>query len=70
MPNGVSCSVANCSFWGEGNQCGADKIMVDIDRHANVDFDSEFAEEHFGHDHQDKADNSASTCCQTFKPKE
>ncbi|QHW30414.1 DUF1540 domain-containing protein [Paenibacillus rhizovicinus] len=70
MPNGVSCSVANCSFWKDGNQCGADKIQVDIDRHANVDFGSEFADEGFVHDHQDEASNSASTCCHTFKPKE
>ncbi|WP_219836322.1 DUF1540 domain-containing protein [Paenibacillus sp. R14(2021)] len=70
MPNGVSCSVANCSFWNEGNQCGADKIEVDIDRHAQVNFGSEFAQEGFGDEHQDAVARRASTCCHTFKAKE
>ncbi|BBH21259.1 hypothetical protein Back11_26040 [Paenibacillus baekrokdamisoli] len=70
MPNGVSCSVANCSFWGQGNQCNADQIMIDIDSHANNNGDTEFAAEGFGHEHKDKAVNQAETCCHTFKAKE
>ncbi|MBW7454503.1 DUF1540 domain-containing protein [Paenibacillus sepulcri] len=70
MPKGVSCSVANCSFWGQGNQCNADQIMIDIDSHAHTNLDSEFAGEHFQASHQDNATESASTCCHTFKPKE
>ncbi|MFC4103948.1 DUF1540 domain-containing protein [Paenibacillus xanthanilyticus] len=67
MPNGVSCSVSNCSFWGQGNQCNAKEIHVEIDRHAHSDFGAEMAEEGFLH--QDKAQESATTCCHTFKPK-
>jgi len=68
MPKGVSCSVANCSFWKEGNHCNADVISIDIDRHAS--FDAEFAAEEFGKLHQDEAAQSSATCCHTFKPKE
>lgn len=70
MPKGVSCSVANCSYWAQGNKCGADQIMIDIDNHSKVNLDSEFAQEEFGSQHQDTAPESANTCCHTFKPKE
>ena len=70
MPKGVSCSVANCTFWAEGNQCSAERIEIDIDSHAKIDFHSEFADEGFDPDHQDRAAESAATCCHTFKPKE
>ncbi|QQE75597.1 DUF1540 domain-containing protein [Brevibacillus composti] len=66
----VKCSVANCEYWSEGNNCNADMIMVEIDAHAEANFKEEFAGEH-GHDsqHKDKANTSSQTCCQTFKPK-
>ncbi|MFC5651720.1 DUF1540 domain-containing protein [Paenibacillus solisilvae] len=70
MPNGVRCSVANCSFWAEGNKCNADQIQIDIDSHAKGEFGSEFAEEGFGHEHKDAASEQAETCCHTFKAKE
>lgn len=65
----VKCSVANCSFWGEGNNCNADAIMIDIDSHSRAKYNEEFAGESFDSDHQDAAKTSASTCCHTFKPK-
>ncbi|WP_139491335.1 DUF1540 domain-containing protein [Brevibacillus dissolubilis] len=66
----VKCAVANCTYWGEGNNCQADMIMVEVDGHANKQFDAEFAGE-FGYDsqHKDAAKSSAETCCHTFKPK-
>lgn len=67
MPAGVKCTVSNCTFWDEGNQCGADAIQVEIDKHATKFFDTEFAV--LGEDHQDKASSSSTTCCETFKPK-
>ncbi|MFF2887749.1 DUF1540 domain-containing protein [Paenibacillus sp. NPDC057967] len=70
MPKGVSCSVANCSFWEEGNNCGAREIMIDIDQHAKGSFQVEFAGDELGLFHQDQATESAATCCHTFKPKE
>ncbi|QOR68666.1 DUF1540 domain-containing protein [Cytobacillus suaedae] len=69
MPNvEVSCSISNCTFYGEGNVCRAEKIMVDLDRHSS--YDSEFGEELGYKDHIDEAAKSAQTCCRTFKPKE
>ncbi|CAM4263816.1 DUF1540 domain-containing protein [Paenibacillus tarimensis] len=69
MPEGVKCSVSNCTFWGQGNQCNANQIMVDIDKHGAVDYSSEFAEG-LGMNHKDTAPQSSTTCCHTFKPKE
>lgn len=70
MPD-VKCSVSNCGYWGEGNSCQADMIMVEIDAHANANFKEEFAGE-YGYDsaHKDRAKNSSETCCHTFKPKQ
>ncbi len=70
MPKGVSCSVANCGFWKEGNNCGAAEITIDIDQHAKASFNEEFAGDDLGLYHQDQAEQSAATCCHTFKPKE
>ncbi|MFD0715107.1 DUF1540 domain-containing protein [Paenibacillus sp. GCM10027626] len=71
MPEGVKCSVANCTFWGQGNNCNASSIQIDIDSHSSKQWMNEFAhEEGFGANHQDEAPQSADTCCQTFKPKQ
>ncbi|NGQ97291.1 DUF1540 domain-containing protein [Brevibacillus sp. SYP-B805] len=66
----VKCSVSNCEYWAEGNDCVADTIMVEIDKHAKANFRTEFADE-FAYDseHQDTAATSSNTCCHTFKPK-
>ncbi|MFC0216313.1 DUF1540 domain-containing protein [Paenibacillus chartarius] len=66
----VKCSVSNCTFWNEGNKCGADAIMIDVDAHAKVDYNAEFAGESFDSAHQDTANTSSTTCCHTFKPKQ
>ncbi|WP_309123415.1 DUF1540 domain-containing protein [Paenibacillus sp.] len=66
----VKCSVSNCAFYKEGNRCGADSIMIDVDKHARMDFNAEFAGESFDTEHQDDAKTSSTTCCHTFKPKE
>ncbi|WP_019122015.1 DUF1540 domain-containing protein [Brevibacillus massiliensis] len=67
----VKCSVSNCTYWGEDNNCIADLIMVEIDRHSKKDFKAEFTGE-FAYDtrHQDAAVSSAETCCHTFTPKQ
>jgi hypothetical protein len=67
MPNGVVCSVSNCSFWNQGNQCGAQEIAIEIDAHSQKKWDEEFADEFFIH--QDQAPSSSVTCCLTFQPK-
>lgn len=69
MPANVKCSVSNCTYWGEGNQCNADLIMVEVDRHANKRFDAEIGEIGFDSNHHDQVASSSSTCCHTFKLK-
>ncbi|QKG84908.1 DUF1540 domain-containing protein [Kroppenstedtia pulmonis] len=66
----VKCSVANCFFWDEGNECNADAIMVDVDRNTNRKYDEEIGGEFVSSDQQEySARISADTCCHTFKPK-
>ncbi|MBO8170400.1 MAG: DUF1540 domain-containing protein [Bacillaceae bacterium] len=69
MPD-VKCSVSNCSYWAEGNECIAPAIMIEIDNHSRRQFHEEIAGE-IGYDskHRDHAVNSAETCCHTFKPR-
>ncbi|RED65739.1 DUF1540 domain-containing protein [Cohnella lupini] len=67
MPNGVACSVSNCSFWNKGNQCGASDIAIEVDSHSKNHWNEEFANEFFSH--QDMARSSSITCCLTFQPK-
>jgi len=69
MPQGVSCSVANCSFWKEGNRCNADQIQIEIDQHAEHNFHEEFSADELGLYHEDQATESSATCCLTFKPR-
>jgi len=69
MPQ-VKCSVANCHYWKEGNNCSADLIMIDVDDHADAELDQEYAGETFSVDFQAVARDSSSTCCHTFRAKE
>ncbi|TVY09633.1 DUF1540 domain-containing protein [Paenibacillus cremeus] len=66
MPD-VKCSVANCEYWSQGNNCSAKSIQIDIDQHANAGYDTEFAAEF--EEHQDKAASVRNTCCHTFEAK-
>ncbi|HEU5138777.1 MAG TPA: DUF1540 domain-containing protein [Bacillales bacterium] len=64
----VKCNVSNCMFWGEGNNCEADSILVEIDAHAENDFQMNDGALIGVADHIDEADDSAETCCHTFQP--
>ncbi|ANE47336.1 hypothetical protein SY83_14855 [Paenibacillus swuensis] len=66
----VKCSVSNCNFWGQGNNCQADAIMIDIDAHSRMNYNEEFAGESFDSDHKDEVKTSSATCCHTFRPKD
>lgn len=66
MPQ-VKCSVSNCKHWVSENNCQADLIMIEIDQHAGMKFNEEFAGEGFDTKHQDKATKSSGTCCHTFE---
>jgi Domain of Unknown Function (DUF1540) len=63
----VSCAISNCTFYGSGNVCTADKIMVEMDSHAR--YDTEMSTELGEKNHIDEVSTSAETCCKTFKPK-
>ncbi|WP_017755065.1 DUF1540 domain-containing protein [Calidifontibacillus oryziterrae] len=63
----VACTISNCTFYGEGNVCNAERITVEMDRHAG--YDTELSMELGEANHIDEATNSAETCCKTFKPK-
>ncbi|ALA51126.1 DUF1540 domain-containing protein [Shouchella clausii] len=67
----VHCRVSNCTFWAEGNKCGAEEILVETDPYA-ADYDIEASSEWHAdakEDVHEHAEQSAETCCQTFKPK-
>lgn len=64
----VKCSVSNCEYWANENNCVASSILVSIDKHANANMKEEYAM--MDGSHQDSATNSAETCCHTFKPKQ
>jgi hypothetical protein len=63
----VSCAISNCTFYGQGNVCTAEKIMVELDNHSR--YDTEMSSELTEKNHIDEAGNSKETCCKTFKPK-
>jgi len=44
--------------------------MIEIDKHADAQFNSEFAGESFDTEHTDSAGNTKETCCHTFTPKQ
>lgn len=69
MPNvEVKCAVSNCIFHAKGNVCGAEKIEIDMDYHANHN-NTEFASEFDYRSISEEASHSADTCCKTFKSK-
>ncbi len=63
----VKCSVANCSFHGDNNDCHADAIMIDIAQHANEHFDQEIGTIEVDEKHIDYAKSRVDTLCHTFK---
>ncbi|WP_315969686.1 DUF1540 domain-containing protein [Numidum massiliense] len=67
----MRCSVANCFFWNEGNLCGADAIMVEIDKNAQQTFDEEIGGEmiNTSRAYPNGASRSEDTCCHTFRPR-
>ena len=68
----VKCSVDSCTYWGKGNVCKADSILVKSSPAPGADqfFASEFAEELGGEGRKKKpADTSSETCCETFRPR-
>ncbi|WAH38266.1 DUF1540 domain-containing protein [Alicyclobacillus dauci] len=64
----VKCSVSNCYFWKDDNNCGAPAIMVTVDQQANARFNEEIADEIMVDlESQESASSSLHTCCHTFR---
>lgn len=70
MPE-VRCAVSNCSFWGQGNFCQAQAIVVQPEEKAfsNMNDDSYQSSVIQGVQIESSVSDSAETCCQTFQPK-
>ncbi|WP_028402470.1 DUF1540 domain-containing protein [Ectobacillus panaciterrae] len=70
MPE-VRCAVSNCSFWGHGNFCQANEIIVQPDEKAFTNFaDASYQNSVLsGMQMESPVADSADTCCQTFQPK-
>jgi len=68
MPQEIYCSVNSCHYWGQGNRCEADKIMVTADAAANNLPDNIDAPMHQSIQ-ATPADTCMETCCKTFVPK-
>ncbi|NLN16837.1 MAG: DUF1540 domain-containing protein [Firmicutes bacterium] len=65
----VKCVVDSCTYWGKGDVCKADTIMVKTSPASKAGELYEFAEE-LGGRKKKGADTSSETCCETFRPRE
>jgi hypothetical protein len=66
----VKCNVSNCEYWGDGNNCTAEAILVEIDPHADHDYEMDVdGTLHGNAQHKDAAKDIANTCCHTFRAK-
>ncbi|WP_206831925.1 DUF1540 domain-containing protein [Alicyclobacillus fructus] len=67
----VKCTVANCLFWHEGNECAAPSIMVSVGRsRRETSFREEFGRDFAVAERLDHARSSLETCCETFQPRQ
>ncbi|MFK7692562.1 DUF1540 domain-containing protein [Paenibacillus sp. HJGM_3] len=65
----VKCSVDNCEFWAEGNNCAADTIMIEVNAHAEKPLPEGKGAEQYDTRHHDQAKGVTDTCCHTFREK-
>ncbi|WP_213527687.1 DUF1540 domain-containing protein [Paenibacillus sp. J31TS4] len=63
----VKCSVDNCEYWEEGNNCSAEVIMIEIDRHAGASLPQQKGGQQYDTSHTDHAEDTRDTCCHTFE---
>ncbi|MFB7138898.1 MULTISPECIES: DUF1540 domain-containing protein [unclassified Bacillus (in: firmicutes)] len=69
MPE-IRCSVANCNFWGQGNFCQADSILVQTEAYEySNDVDLTIQNAVLDGQITTSAVHSGETCCHTFRPK-
>ncbi|WP_206884973.1 DUF1540 domain-containing protein [Alicyclobacillus mali (ex Roth et al. 2021)] len=65
----VKCTVSNCLFWHEGDECAAPSIMVSVGPAAKSSFREEFGQDFAVAERVSQARSSSETCCETFKPR-
>lgn len=66
----VRCTVSNCHYWGDGNVCVAEKILVISDQAvARIERRVGKDDEEFGEIGETPARMSKETCCYTFRPR-
>ncbi len=58
----INCSVNSCTYWGKGEVCKADSIMVKNNQSMGYDME-------IGTMGENDAGTSAETMCETYKPK-
>ncbi|MGF9964348.1 DUF1540 domain-containing protein [Bacillus rhizoplanae] len=70
MPE-VRCSVSNCSFWGQGNFCQANTILVQPDSQESIQSEDESFTDTIlsGQAIESSTTTSVETCCHTFQPR-
>lgn len=66
MPK-VKCSVANCAYYGNGNVCNAESIMVETEQNNSNNFNEEFGS--MEESNTANANCKEETVCATFKAK-
>lgn len=64
----IYCSIDNCHYWDQGNNCNASEILVTADTWANQAPDNIDAPKHMSVP-QMHANDCMETCCKTFVKK-
>lgn len=67
----VYCTVNNCYYWDDGNRCGAERILITLDK---IGRQLEASDDHniqgvIAQAGPTPADHSMETCCHTFRPR-
>lgn len=72
----VKCKVSSCHYWGHGDICQADSILVDYNRNQSFRMEVGSLDTEGTHNRptaegaSEKATRSEETLCKTFRPKE
>ena len=61
MAQDVKCEVDSCHYWGKGNKCNAEQILVNYKDSISGGSDVEFGM-------MGNKKSTDSTCCETFRP--
>jgi len=64
----IGCIVSDCYYYGKGNKCKADKILVTTDNFAAYNQEADMSFEMAGELSPQEAGNSTKTNCLTYKP--